>query len=433
MKHLVRIITFLCQLLVGFTFVLSGLSKVIDPIGTSIKLNEYFMHFGLQFLSNWSLLVAWIIAIGEFVLGFYMAIGFRRKLTLRVISFVMAIFTPLTLYLALKNPVDDCGCFGDVIVLSNWQTFAKNLVISAMIVWLIYHKRYTIRMLGRAAFTFYIYGVIAVAITLAAIGTWRLPYIDFRPFRPGVDLHTVLTSAEVSSDYYCIYERGNERKKFHLDSIPDESENWVFVEVCEPENTASPEDAGKEQFADLNFYALNIENEDVTKEIIEQEGYTLLLLSPNLREASEHYIDRIEILYEYAIENNYKFYCLTLNDSTAIEQWRLRTGAEYEMLFSDAAIIETMIRSNPGFMLLKDGVVLWKSHLADIDIEGLTSAKLSEHSLGQINPINRKNRVFWIILWLVAPLIVYLPLQVVKNFLLNKINKKKNEKENRCR
>jgi len=420
-----KIITTLFQLLLGLTFVFSGLVKGIDPVGTRIKLIEYMQYFELEMFSVWAMALAWALSIFEFVLGLYVIFAIRRRLTLSVIALIMLIFLPLTLFLALENPVDDCGCFGDAIVLTNWQTFWKNVVIMAMVVWISFNRQYMVKPLGKTTYTVYVYGDILLICLLAALGTWRLPFIDFRPYRPGLNLYEAIHGTQAKSgkeEYLCLYERDNEQRAFPLDSIPDEAEGWQFVDVVSHHDEPTFVKHAIGQQTGVDFFVLNDEGEEVTDSLLQQPGYTFLLLSPDLGNASEHHIDRIEFLYEYALAEGCHFYAVTLRDEEAVARWRFRTGAEYEMLYTDASIIETMIRSNPGVMLLKEGVVLWKSHLADVDIESLTTkegalsfATLSEHSLGQIQPIERKKRVLWIFIWLAAPLLLYLPLQFVKN------------------
>ena len=417
-----KLITVLCQLLVGGTFLFSGLVKAIDPVGTSLKLGEYLQHFGLVGMADLSAALAWVLALSEFALGLLFFFGQHRKMSLWLGLLIMLFFTPLTLYLALYNPVDDCGCFGDAWVLTNWQTFAKNVVLLLAIVWMLFNRKRIAQWLVEEWFAFYFYAAMIVVAGLCFIGTRRLPYIDFRPYRPGVSMRQLAFGSRTPSAsetlYYVIYEKDGVRREFLLDSIPDESAGWEFVDtrIVEPQQS---QPAGKTQ----SLVLFDAEQREVTAEVLGDTGYVFLLLSPDLRTADEHDLDCIDNLYEYAMQEGYAFYCITLNDPAAVGHWRYRTGAEYPMLFADQQEIETMIRSNPGFMLLHDGVILWKSQLSGIDVPVLTSAKLSEQSYGQIQPIHRKKRVFWIIVWLIAPLFLYLPLQFIYKLIKNKNRK----------
>ncbi len=422
-----KLVTILCQLLVGSTFLFSGLVKAIDPVGTSLKLGEYLQHFGLGALADLSAALAWALALFEFALGLFIFFGHHRRLFVVQGLLVMLFFTPLTLYLALANPVDDCGCFGDAWVLTNWQTFGKNIVLLVALIWLLLHIRKMVSLLGQEWYAFYFYGAMLVVAGLCFVGSRYLPFIDFRPYRPGVSIRQMafgVTEPTVNeAQYFVIYQKDGLQQEFLLDSIPDESEGWEFVDtrIVEP---AQPIETSANTRGLVWF---DEARQDVTSQVLNDTGYVFLLLSPNLATADEHDMDCIDNLYEYAMQEGHAFYCLTLLDSAAIGRWRYRTGAEYPMLYADQQEIETMIRPNPGFMLLHNGVILWKSYLSGIDVPTLTSAKLSEQSYGQIQPIDRKNRVFWIIVWLIAPLFLYLPMQFIYKLIKNK-NKKMRKK-----
>ncbi len=424
-----KIITIVCQWLVGLTFLVSGLVKAIDPVGTSLKIGEYLQHFGMSELAGFSIVLACLQALFEFSLGLYVFIGYRRIVCATLLIAFMGVMTPLSLYLALSNPVDDCGCFGDALVLTNWQTFWKNIILLLLVVWLRVKRRFQQPMLSRTFHTFYYYVQLVGVIFLLWQGIMALPYIDFRPYRPGVSLDAQKSVNSEPDEYVIVYEKEGVRKEFALESLPDEDSGWEFVETITRHSPSTKPLLGSH--AEIsNLVIFDPDGNDVTQEIVGYEGYVMLLLSPDLAKADQHDIDRIENLYEYALERDYPFYCLTWNNEASIEHWKFSTGSEYPLLFADQQVIETMIRSNPGFMLLHNGVILWKSHLSGVDVPLLTSAKLSEQTMGQIRPIDRKKRVFWMFVWLIAPLMLYLPMEIIK---FTHKNNKKNEKENCCR
>lgn len=412
-----KVITSICQWLTGATFVFSGIVKAIDPVGTSIKVGEYLQHFGMGALSDVSIALAWILSILEFTLGMYVIMGRHRLVSGTILLIFMGMMTPLTLYLAIFNPIEDCGCFGDAVVLTNWETFWKNIALLLMAVWLRLHRFEQTHFLSRHFHTIYFYIEVVGVIILLYIGTMMLPYLDFRPFRPGVNIAPTSVDNGSAEEYVIIYEKGGQREEFSLDNLPADDSGWEFVETKVLKSSAP------DALSSTELVLFDDSGEDVTESVLGYPDYVMLLLSPTLAEANEHDIDRIENLYEYALENNYPFYCVTLKDETAIERWRYRTGSEYPFLYADQQVIETMIRSNPGFMLLHNGVIQWKSHLPGIDIEQLTSAKLSEQTLGQIQPIDRKKHVFWIFVWLIAPMLLYLPMQIIRFIHKNKQTK----------
>ena len=420
-----KIITLICQLTVGFTFLFSGVVKAIDPVGTSIKLGEYLQHFGLGFMTDLTPMLAWLLALVECALALHLLIGRHRLPSVSMILVFMLVMTPLTLYLAIFEPVDDCGCFGDALHLTNWETFGKNVVLLSMVIWLSKYRDEQVTLLTQHFHTLYFYIQILGVMILLWTGTWRLPFIDFRPYRPGSNILPEQTLDQQEPEYLVVYTKDGQDQTFTLDALPDESEGWEFKETLINQPSSRTLEPSNNTMVLFDDYGM-----DVTREVLNDSNYVMLLLSPDLGSASEHDIDRIENLYEYALEQSYPFYCITLKDEASIDNWKFRTGSEYPFLYADQQIIETMIRCNPGFMLLHNGIILWKSQLSEIDVTSLASAKLSEQSLGQVRPIDRKMRVFWIIVWLIAPMLLYLPLQIIK--VIHK-NKQKNEKENCCR
>lgn len=406
-----RILTIICQYIVGLTFIFSGIVKCIDPIGTSIKLHDYFAVFGLSWLNDWTLLLAWLLCLSEFILGLNIALGRVRTLFTTLVLFVMLCFTPLTLYLALANPVSDCGCFGDAIVLTNWETFWKNIILLSCTIIICLYKDLMVESKNRDFITIVFYAELIFAVALCYFGTSHLPYLDFRPYRPGVNILQAMNgdSGEESIIYKCVYEKDGKQQEFDLESLPEEDSGWTFVETKEySQGSASTKENGPKI---TDFFLFDKDGRDLTDDILTDPNYTFLLISPSLATAEEQYIDRIENLYEYSMVEGYNFYCATLNDPVEVEKWKYLTGAEYDFVYSDATILETIIRSNPGIMLLKEGTILWKSCLHDIDMESLTSAKLSEQTYGEINEEDSKTRVLWLVFLMLAPIVLYLPIE----------------------
>lgn len=403
--RLKRTVTVVCQLLLGSTFLFSGIVKAIDPVGTSIKITEYLQYFGWTELCGFSMGFAWALALMELGLGVYVTMGNHRYATIVCASLFMAVMTPLTLYSAIANPVEHCGCFGDVWVISNWQSFWKNVFLSACCVWIYRHRPMQASFMSPLLHTVYVYFVLTVALLLLFWGTWRLPFIDFRPYRPGVSLRSddaARASADV--DYVVVYQKEGKQREFSLDALPAEDSGWEFVETRVSGGTENP--VGHHDASELVLF--DEEGEEVTQLVLADSGYVMLLLSPDLSEAQEYVVDRIEGLYEYALQHNYPFYCVTQRDSAAITQWHYLTGSEYPYLYADKQVIETMIRSNPGFMLLHDGVIQWKSHLSGIDVPQLSAAPLGQSHYGEVLTVNRLSRVLLITLILLLPSLLHI-------------------------
>lgn len=418
-----KIVIRLLQVAFALTFIFSGVSKCIDPTGTSLKFNEYLLYFGLGSLTDFTMGLAWVMSILEFVIGFNLLMGRVQKLTLFLAACMMLFFTPLTLWLACTDAIQDCGCFGDALHLTNWETFGKNVVLDLILVLLIWQRKSLYSLVGKTNFTLYAYWCLFIMIGLCWYGTFRDPFIDFRPFHPGVNVaERVLGGSQYASEdteeiiYTCIYERNGERKEFPLEELPDEADGWEFVETVE--RVKSDESAKT-----LDFFARTPEGELYTDELLTHEGYTIVMLSPSLDHASQHDLDRIEKLYEYAQDRQYDFYCLTARDTLQLNNWKFNTGAEYPFLFTDMQIVETITRANPGIMLLKDGVLCWKENLTTLDVNALVSAKLDEQSYGEIHEIDYNKRFLALLILLFGPMPLSLCFEI-PNF-LKKLKSKK--------
>lgn len=418
-----KIVIRLLQVAFALTFIFSGVSKCIDPTGTSLKFNEYLLYFGLGSLTDFTMGLAWEMSILEFVIGFNLLMGRVQKLTLFLAACMMLFFTPLTLWLACTDAIQDCGCFGDALHLTNWETFGKNVVLDLILVLLIWQRKSLYSLIGKTNFTLYAYWCLFIMIGLCWYGTFRDPFIDFRPFHPGVNVaERVLGGSQYASEdteeiiYTCIYERNGERKEFPLEELPDEADGWEFVETVE--RVKSDESAKT-----LDFFARTPEGELYTEELLTHEGYTIVMLSPSLDHASQHDLDRIEKLYEYAQDRQYDFYCLTARDTLQLNNWKFNTGAEYPFLFTDMQIVETITRANPGIMLLKDGVLCWKENLTTLDVNALVSAKLDEQSYGEIHEIDYNKRFLALLILLFGPMPLSLCFEI-PNF-LKKLKSKK--------
>ena len=407
-----RALAIISQVVFGLSFIFSGLVKCIDPIGTSIKLHDYFAVLGLTWLNDWTMFLSWALCLLEFVIG--LNIFFARNL--RVFSVLaalfMIVFTPLTLYLAIANPVSDCGCFGDAIVMTNWQTFWKNIVLDVFLVIICLYRQKCYQLSRTDFLPIIFYWEVAIAVALCTIGSNLLPVIDFRPYRPGVNILEAMTigNGAAETQYLCVYEKDGETREFPLEDLPAEDSGWTFVETREV-TVGSGAEVKTEEPLIKDFFLFDEYGGDLTEDILTDTAYTFLLVSPSLDAADETYVDRIENIYEYSIDHDYRFYCVTLNDTAQVARWQYRTGAEYDYLYSDATILETMIRSNPGIILLKEGTILWKSSLVQLDVDAISSAKLSEQTYGQIIDDNRKTKIFWIVFLMFAPIIVYLPIE----------------------
>lgn len=356
--RLLRLATNASRFLLAGTFMFSGAIKANDPYGTVYKLYDYLASFGCGNIPEAFIFGAAIaLAAGEFILGAFLLFGIGRKQTARYTFAFMVAMTLLTVYIYMYDPVSDCGCFGDLVILTNGQTLAKNIVLLSAAIINMRLERLNWKWVGLGTRSL-LSLIIVVAIT--AFGIYcaaYLPVFDYRPYRVGTDLREAFTSGQPVYDVRFVYTRGGETIRLtEEDDDPDST--WTYVET---ERTLISE--GSQAMAE--FYVTDpATDEDVTEDIIYDDGYTFLLIVPDLRNANEDCIDLVNELYEYCKTNSYTFYCLTgTTDETSTTYWTDHTGAEYAYLHCDERVLKTVIRSTPGLLLIHDGVIInkWSS------------------------------------------------------------------------
>ncbi len=362
-----KLMTTVCRILLGSVFVFSGIVKAIDPVGTQIKFTDYLLAFGWDglFMDSTLLMFAALLAGVEFLLGIYILMGVFTKGTTRLLFLMMIVLTPFTLYTALKNPVEDCGCFGDALVLTNWQTFEKNIFLFVMSVYLLFRRRYIYPLVSerRQWLVTVVTVLLLTRFTLNNIN--GLPVLDFRQYKVGTDLR-----AE-------IYEKAN------------------------------PEMA--------DFFILDNDFNDVTPMILEDEGYTFLLVSDHLERADESHLDMVDDLYDYCKKYGYGFMGVTASGGGVVDEWIENNGAEYSFFYSDEIPLQTMVRANPGLVLIKDGVIInkWSAHRMPSEV--YLDVPLENSFLG-IQPVKHKGlTILSIIMLFGLPLLLIVLIDKLKN------------------
>ncbi len=395
----------ICRFILGATFVFSGFVKAVDPLGTYYKIQDYLAAFGMQQLlpDIVPLLMSVLLAVLEFAVGMHLLLGIKRRFTTRLALLIMLVMTPLTLYLALTNPISDCGCFGDALVLTNWQTFGKNVVLLTCAIVLMITPWAMVRFLTKKMEWTLSNYCIVFALALAGYCLATLPIIDFRPYKIGNNIREGMEIPEGAKptifDTRFIMEKDGVKQTFTVDNYPDST--WTFVSA----ETVVVEKGYEPPIHDFVMESLET-GEDITDEVLDDPGYTFLLITHRTEEADEGNIDLINELYEYCQENGYKFYALSSSSAEAIELWRDRTGAEYPFCIMDDITLKTMVRSNPGLMLIKGGVILNKWPDSQLPDEFDLTDKLEQLPLGQVKEVNDLRTLGIVGLWYIVPLLL---------------------------
>lgn len=403
MRYAAIILTNVCRLVLSVTFILSGFVKAIDPLGTQYKITDYLEALSLNgVFPDWIILSASVLlAAVEFTLGILLLFAIQRRVMSKAMLAVMIFMTIVTVWIYFYNPVQDCGCFGDAIKLTNGQTLAKNIVLTLCAATVAARPLNMPRLISRTNQWIIInYTIIFIFVT-SLLSLYTLPMFDFRPYHVGADIKKGMEIPEGAPqpefETTFILKKNGVTKEFTLDNYPDST--WEFVDSKTVQTKAGYEPP-------IHDFSITLKStgEDITQQVLDYKGYTFLLISPHLEHADDGNFGNIEQIYEYAQDHNVPFYCLTASNEKAIHRWQDLTGAEYPFCTTDATTLKTIIRSNPGLVLIKDGKVIRKwSHNMLPDTDEMTQP-LDKLEIGQPDDASTSSKIVKILLWFVLPL-----------------------------
>lgn len=340
------------RLLVGSIFILSGTAKLIDLWGFIYKIEQYLLTWGIIEPRSIVFIGALSISSFEFIMGALLLVGSLKRTSAWSLLALMGVMLPFSLYVAVSNPVDDCGCFGDFIKLSNSNTFFKNIIITLSLVYLSFNNHKIKGLYNRYIQWVQIFIYISYAITISLIGYNTQPLIDFREYKTGTSIYSSLdNNYEISF----IYEKNGIKEHFDINNLPDST--WTFIERIENSKTNTN-----------NSLVITDEfGDDITSEVISDYGEQLLLLIPE--------IDRVDISYTYLInEINQEINArggnmigLLSTNQHGVDYWKDISMADYDIFTIDDTIIKEIARGNIALVYLIDGKIQWKRTLSSID------------------------------------------------------------------
>ena len=392
-----------CRFVLAATFIFSGYVKAIDPLGTLYKLKDYAAAMSLNgLLPDW-VLVGVAIALGalEFALGVFMLFAVRRHVVSRITLAFMTAMTVLTLWIFVADPVKDCGCFGDALKLTNGETLLKNIVLIACAALVAWRPADMARFISRSNQWIVRYYTVAYIVITSVYCLYTLPIFDFRPYHVGMNIKQGMEIPEDAEqpefESTFLLRKNGETREFTLDNYPDST--WEYVDT----RTVQTKKGYEPPIHDFALTSCDT-GEDITEQVLTKKGYTFLLVSPRLAVADDSNFGDIDQIYEYAEENGADFYCVTASANNEIERWRDLTGAEYQFCNADETTLKTMIRSNPGLILLKDGTIIGKwSHNALPQTDDLT-APLQQLTIGKAQNDSTTERLLIVLLTFFLPL-----------------------------
>ena len=381
-----RIITEIARVLTGVLFVFSGLIKANDPTGFGYKLQEYFLVFGLDFLNDSATAIAVVICSIEILLGGLLLLGFWRKRVVWGLLLMIIFFTFLTFYSAFFEVVTSCGCFGDAIPLTPWQSFIKDLVLLALI--LIVFKNW--RLMRPVSHDLYSKSILTTLLVVISVGVGvytvnYLPIIDFLPYKKGNHIPSlmVMPEGEEGDVYELTYtmrhqETGEEKKVSDSEYMEQElwkDESWEII--GEPESRLVRKGY---QIPIPDLLISDVDGQDVTSTIIENPYDNLLVVAWDLENTDKKALVRInETLREAALNYPIRIVLLTSAPSRVAEDLSDELDLLTEIFYADAVPLKSMVRANPGVLLLRNGTIIDKWHHHTFP----TYEQLDEKYLGQ--------------------------------------------------
>ncbi|OFX74753.1 MAG: hypothetical protein A2X12_03315 [Bacteroidetes bacterium GWE2_29_8] len=356
-----NILTHAARILVGLVFIFSAFVKGVDPMGLNFKLEDYFIAYKMSFLLPLALPAAIFFILLEFLIGVSLIFGTQMFITAWALFLTMSYFTILTLISAITNSVDDCGCFGDAIVLTNWETFFKNVFLMLPTILIFIRRKKFNQIFGIKTE----WGIICSSILLMlCIDLWGLlyePIIDFRPWKVNSDIKQKLIGTPAESKFFIEYKnpQTGEVKKYLSTEIPYNDSNWVnqnwqFVKTTEEvTKSAIPPKI-------LKFAIIDNNGDDYMDEFINYKGASLWIISYDLKEANLHALNKIDKIVKEAKTENINVIGITGTSNNEISE--ILNNREYSFNFysSDDIVLKTVLRSNPGVMLINNGVIIQK-------------------------------------------------------------------------
>lgn len=357
----------IARTLLALTFLFSGFVKAIDPVGTVYKIEDYLTAFGGVFTSLLPLatLAAVLLILTEWTLGVMMLLNVRTQWTAWLALAFYLVMTPLTLYIALTDPITDCGCFGDALVISNWQTFWKNVVLLALVITLLCTKKH----IPQTFVWWAELGVVAVALALAGglmlYTHYHLPLIDFRPYKIGNNIPELMEIPDgAPADEYAItliYEKDGVEQEFTLQDYPRGDSTWRFVD----QRSTLVKKGYEPPIHD--FVLVDYEGEDVTYDLLEAEKVVLVVMY-DLDKADLSQLPKVSALAADCEEKDLPFFILTAATDERIEEFieaHNEFTDEQRLLFlnADGIMLKTIVRANPGVFVIENGTITDKYNI----------------------------------------------------------------------
>ncbi|GAB2780898.1 BT_3928 family protein [Salinimicrobium soli] len=359
-----KILVSIARWIVGLLFIFSGFVKLNDPIGFSFKLEEYFSPsvLDLEFLAPFALVIAVLLVVFELVLGIMLLIGYLPKFTTWALLLMIIFFTFLTFYSAYYNKVTDCGCFGDAIPLTPWESFYKDVILFVLILILFFNRQYITPYFAKTSHRWIVFLSFMLCFIFAYYVLMHLPVFDFRAYKEGVNISEGMSvpegAPEAIYDYnWKFISNGEEKIVTTSGAYPTVEGEFVGVETELVQEGYTPP---------IHDFTIEKDGEDHLQEIL-QEDKVLLVIAYSLRRSEAEGMEKLAPVIERARENGYRVIGLSASGNELKSRLDKKYDLGLEWYFSDETALKTIIRSNPGLVTLRKGTIMEKRHWSDAE------------------------------------------------------------------
>jgi uncharacterized membrane protein YphA (DoxX/SURF4 family) len=354
-----KLITQISRILVGVLFIISGLIKANDTIGFSYKLVEYFEIFNMHFFVDYAVSMAMFICIFEIMVGIALLIGAYTRLNMWLLLLMIVYFTLLTGYSAITNKVTDCGCFGDAIKLKPVESFLKDVLLLVFILIMFIGQKHIKPIVSNKTIVSIALGVSLLVITFFTFNTYMfLPKIDFLPYKVGNDIGQLMTlppdAKRDSVVMVFIYEKDGKQFEFGVNEVGNVDDTYKFVDRIDKVIV----EGDKAPIHDFKLFDVN--GQDYTDTLLLQKGFKMILVQTNILKSRTGIEPQIAQLANDCALAGIPFWALTNTTLTDVEPYRHEHQFAFNFYNMDVTPLKSMVRSNPGLLLMKDNVVVKK-------------------------------------------------------------------------
>lgn len=371
--HLAFILSiWVMRILVGGVFIMSGLTKLIDLWGFVFKIEDYLAVWGWDVPRTLVLVGGLLLSTFEFTAGVLLTTGCYRRTVVWLMMACMAFMLPLTIYIWAVSPVNDCGCFGDFLVISNTMTMIKNFVIVGVLIFLVKYNSCTGCIFRPSVQWAAMTACVIYSFAIGLIGYNIQPLEDFRPFPQGSAL--VGEVEDCNDETVFIYERDGETREFTIDELPDEESGWVFVDRKDNETSKDHE----------SLTIFSADGEDVTEDILADNDSMLLLVIPEPARADLSYTYIINELSDYLNNEGIETIGLLATDEKGIDRWKDNSMATYECYAVEDTQLKELARGLMSFVWVENDTIKWKRTISSIELEDVSAITKGEQGMNSL-------------------------------------------------